>query len=224
MIQAVLFDLDGTLTDRQASLAPFLKGQYARCLSQFRNINGAAFHDRYMQLDEFGFTPRPQVYQTLVTEYSLSTTVEELVADFRAHIGGHSVLFPDTQDILRQLRADGCKLGIITNGSFEAQSEKIRTCKLDSFVDTILISAQEGIKKPEPEIFYRAAQRLSVKPTERLFVGDHPRLDVQGPQSVGMVAVWQKGFLAWPDDLAVSPDYTIDRIAELIPIVRGNNP
>jgi putative hydrolase of the HAD superfamily len=221
-MKAILFDLDGTLVDREASLEPFLRGQYDRCLLRSMGVDYTSFRDRYLALDGCGFTPRPQVYQTLITEYALDVITEALVLDFRTHIGGHSLLFPDTHEVLRQLRADGYKLGIITNGSMEAQSAKIHTCGLDSLIDSVLVSAQEGVKKPDAVIFQRAAERLSVEPVECVFVGDHPRLDVQGPQSVGMTTVWQRGCLPWPDDLTISPNYTIDRIAELLPIVYGS--
>ena len=47
MIKAILFDLDGTLVDRGASLATFLKGQYTRCLSQSGSVDYAAFRARF---------------------------------------------------------------------------------------------------------------------------------------------------------------------------------
>ena len=67
-------------------------------------------------------------------------------------------------------------------------------------------------------------QRLSAEPSECVFVGDHPLFDVHGARSVGMIAVWLRGSLPWPDHLTVPPDHTIDRIAELLPIVCGNRP
>ena len=67
-----------------------------------------------MKLDENGYTPRPDLYQFLVTEFSLNTTPEALVADFRAHFGSHTVLFPGTREVLSQLRSDGYQLGIIS--------------------------------------------------------------------------------------------------------------
>lgn len=219
VIKAVLFDLDGTLLDRQAALEPFLRAQYDRCLSQSENIGYEPFRDRYLQLDECGSTSRPQLYQTLVTDFALKCTANALVGDFRAHIGTHSIVFPFTYNVLGRLRTEEYKLGIVTNGSLEAQSAKIRTCHLEDFVDTILISAQEGVKKPDAEIFHRAAEYLCVDPAECVFVGDNPRHDIHGAQAVSMITVWLKGCLPWPADLSVSPDYTINGIAEMLPIL-----
>jgi putative hydrolase of the HAD superfamily len=52
-------------------------------------------------------------------------------------------------------------------------------------VDEIIISAEEGIAKPDPRIFRIAAERLGVRPQEAVFVDDRPE-NVQGARAVGM--------------------------------------
>ena len=56
---------------------------------------------------------------------------------------------------------------------------------LDTAVDEIIISAEEGIAKPDPRVFRIAAERLGVRPQEAVFVDDRPD-NVQGARAVGM--------------------------------------
>lgn len=59
---------------------------------------------------------------------------------------------------------------------------------LDAVVDEIIISAEEGIAKPDPRIFRIAAERLGVRPQEAIFVDDRPE-NVLGARAVGMRAI-----------------------------------
>jgi HAD superfamily hydrolase (TIGR01509 family) len=56
---------------------------------------------------------------------------------------------------------------------------------LNSEVDTIIISSEEGVMKPQPEIYRIAASRLGVQPQEAIFVDDELRF-VAAAQSLGM--------------------------------------
>jgi len=51
-----------------------------------------------------------------------------------------------------------------------------------------VVSGEEGIIKPEPEIFLIAAERLKVKPEECLFIDDIER-NVEGAKAVGMIGI-----------------------------------
>jgi putative hydrolase of the HAD superfamily len=84
--------------------------------------------------------------------------------------------------------------------------------------DLIVISGNEQVKKPDPQIFTRAAERLAVRPDECVFVGDHERNDIYGAGAVGMKTIWYPGDQQWPAEQAVAPDYTIRSLGELLAI------
>lgn len=92
-----------------------------------------------------------------------------------------------------------------------------------ALVDEVLISAKEKVKKPDREIFVRAAERLGVRVEESIFVGDNPQTDIVGAYEAGMQTVWLKRYLAWPEYLAVVPDYTVSALAELLAIWNRSN-
>ena len=160
-IHAVLFDLDGTLLDRRRSFELFVRKQRERFVSSL----GAIHSDRYVQtlvrLDRDGYGPREELFTGLVSEFDLPPPLAtDLLVDYRAGFPSACVLFPDVAHTLSALRSAGLRLGLITNGSVSMQSRKLECLSLSSSFDTILISAAEGISKPDPEIFRRALERL----------------------------------------------------------------
>ena len=140
------------------------------------------------------------------------------VIDFRQNAWQHCQTFSDADIVLQQLRRRGYQLGIITNGSSESQRAKLNGANLISHFDVILISEEEKVKKPDPEIFLLAAAKLNVNPQECIFVGDNPEVDIIGALQVGMQTVWRKGYLPWPDQLSIAPEHTIDELAQLLAI------
>ena len=216
MIKAILFDLDETLLDRSASVELFLQDQYHRY--RLLPLAFEKYRARFMELDERGYADKQTVFQTLVADFGLPTSAEELTADFRQNAWKHCRTFSDTRDVLEKLRSRGYRLGIITNGSVEMQRAKLIESGLSSLVDVALISEQEKVKKPDPVIFARAAERLGVQAAECVFVGDNPTADVAGAHHAGMKAVWLRGYLTWPEDLAIAPSYIVTTLTELLAI------
>src|SRR5260370_19556012 len=57
------------------------------------------------------------------------------------------------------------------------------------FFSFMVISGKEGVEKPDPAIFRLALERSGVAPEEAVFVGDHPRLDIEAASQLGMTGV-----------------------------------
>jgi putative hydrolase of the HAD superfamily len=92
--------------------------------------------------------------------------------------------------MLDALVARGYALGIVTNGRSPFQERNIEAMGIRSYFGAVLVSEAEGVRKPEPEIFLRAAQRLGVRAEEVVFVGDSAQADIAGAQKCGMKAIW----------------------------------
>ena len=80
------------------------------------------------------------------------------------------------------------KTAILSNAPYDIRSLVTQRFHLDREVDTIIISAEEKMRKPQPEIFYLATNRLKVHPHEALFVDDESRF-IEGAQAIGMSGV-----------------------------------
>ncbi len=221
MLQAVLFDLDETLLDRSAGLEAFLHDQYARYAANFQHIPYATFRRRFVELDQHGYVHKSIVYQQLLDELMIQhVTVEELLTDYRMRCWQHGQTFADTHTTIATLRNWNLKLGIVTNGETAFQYQHMQATGLTALVDTLLISEQEQLRKPDPEIFGRAAARLDVSPGDCLFVGDNPTADILGAHGVGMQTAWLRHHRQWPAQLTTQPTYTIAMLRELLEIVK----
>lgn len=220
-IQAVVFDLDGTLLDRRTSFEQFVRNQWDRFSDSVGPVEPDEYVRTLIRLDRDGYAPRRDLFTGLVARFELRIELAEtLLTDYRARFASACRLFPDVLETLAALRASGFALGLITNGSVRMQSQKLEYLSLSPSFDTILISAAEGVSKPDPEIFHRALARLQVDPARSVYVGDHPDVDIAGARAAGMHAVWRRD----PNvSEPVSADAIIDEVGELLTLLNAKN-
>jgi putative hydrolase of the HAD superfamily len=95
-------------------------------------------------------------------------------------------LYEDVEPVLRELRAHGLRIGLVSNGARDLR-EFVRHHGLE--VDVTVASRYHGKVKPDPTIFRKALDRLGVEPAEAVMVGDHLEDDVEGARALGMRAV-----------------------------------
>ncbi|MFP3357183.1 HAD family hydrolase [Planococcus sp. 11815] len=220
MIQAVLFDLDGTLLNRDASVVSFIDDQYERMHGSLGHIPKELYVGRFIELDSRGYVWKDRVYAQLIQEFEIEqTTVELLLEDYLAHFRFHCHPFDGLQAMLESLKQQGVKLGIISNGKEKFQLDNIKALGIEKWFDVILISESENLRKPDPRIFERAMASLNVLPSHSLFVGDHPTTDVEAAKNAGMIGVWKKD-AGWNEAAA---DYAIDELDEVNRIVQELN-
>ncbi|ANX11597.1 L-2-haloalkanoic acid dehalogenase [Fictibacillus arsenicus] len=216
MVNTVLFDLDGTLLNRDVSIQNFASDQYERLTDRIGNIPKEIYVSRFIELDNRGYVWKDKVYQQIVKEFHIEgITWEGLLADYLAYFKHFCVPFPGLQSMLKKLKAKSISLGIITNGFTHFQMSNIDALGIKEFFDIMLISESEGIKKPDIQIFNRAIHYLKSTPQHCIFVGDHPINDIDGAKNAGMITVWKKDN-QWEK---VNADFAIDQLTEIIEIV-----
>lgn len=213
MIQAVLFDLDGTLLDREVSIEKFIAAQYDRLTEHLGHIAKQDYMARFIELDCNGQVWKDKVYQTLVTEFAIvGVSWQALLDDYDTQFQLHCVPFDFLHETLDLLKQQGYKLGMVTNGLGPFQSRTIAGLGIQDYFDAILISEVEQVQKPQPEIFQRAMERLDVSDDNSVFVGDHPDADIAGAKSANMKAIWKRNSV-WPE--ATAADAAIDCLSEI---------
>lgn len=220
MIQAVIFDLDGTLLNRDASLKLFIESQYERLKPELEVIPKQRYVERFIELDARGMVWKDRVYQQLVEEFQLKEIAwQELLADYVSCFKDYCVPFPHLKIVLEELKEKSIRMGIISNGRGQFQMDAIQALGIKQYFDVILISEWEGIKKPDSRLFEKALAAVSAEPEEALYVGDHPVNDVKGAKAAGLKAIWKKE-AQWS---AAAADYIIEELNEILDIVQQEN-
>jgi FMN phosphatase YigB (HAD superfamily) len=123
-------------------------------------------------------------------------------------------------ECITQLVDHGFRVGILTNGWSPLQEKKIAKA-LGYFPGPVLVSEAIGAYKPSAEAFRRLASALACSASELWYVGDNAVADIDGARSYGLPAIWLADHAApYPMGLR-APTARIDRLAALVPIVRG---
>lgn len=100
----------------------------------------------------------------------------------------HWQLFPETIEVLTQLKERGFELGIVTN--FDSRFFQVsRALDIQRFFDSVTISSLAGAAKPASKIFSYALAEHMLDANEVLHVGDHRIEDFEGAQQAGLQAV-----------------------------------
>ncbi|URN93758.1 MAG: HAD family hydrolase [Candidatus Pristimantibacillus lignocellulolyticus] len=222
MIKAVIFDLDGTLLDRESSLKEFLFAQY-NALIALQKIEYSIFRQRFIELHQRGYVWKDVVYRQLIDEYQLNITSKELLEDYLERFQHHCIGFSGMEEMLNELKIKNLKLGIITNGYSQFQRSNIRGLGITDYFDVIVVSEEEKIKKPATEIFERMLQRLQVCASEAIYVGDHPQNDVKGSITAGMTGIWKEDYYYERPEVTCQTIKELMEVIEIIKEVNGDN-
>lgn len=136
---------------------------------------------------------------------------EELVGVLYSRFSHPSAykLFDDVLPCLTELKAAGYRLGLISN--FEGWlQEMLVEMEVGHLFEVSVISAFEGIEKPDRELYQRALSRAGVSPDAAAHIGDSPRMDVEPASAVGMTTILLDRHGRYPD----VPGHRVATLAE----------
>lgn len=101
-------------------------------------------------------------------------------------------LHPEIIPMLSRLKKSGLFIALISN-CYSEEAEVIRQSELFPYFDAVFLSYEQGVQKPEEEIFKRCMHKLSVNPEECLYIGDGGSFELETARNLGMTAaqaVW----------------------------------
>ena len=224
MIKAILFDFDGTMSNRQVNAYGVFEEYLAPYFKDMSDIEYEAVLQDLMISDCNGsidiiFRLKPFVHK--YGKYLPSDFIEVFTDYYMEYMWKHAVLKPNALFILDKLRKDGYKLGLLSNGDAKSQYDKINYCKLPEEFDEIIVTGDYGISKPNPEIFKIMANKLGVKPEECIYIGDTFSTDILGAIKANMIPVWITQLSERPANRYKG--YRIEKLEELLDIVKKEN-
>ena len=125
-------------------------------------------------------------------------------------------LYPDTRECLQVLEKK-YKLGIIAN-QIPGAEKRLADMGIRTFFDLIITSAEEGVAKPDSEIFRIALNRAGCAPDEAVMIGDRIDNDIIPAKQMGMKTVWIRQGVGkyWNIHGACeTPEFEVNSLSEL---------
>ncbi|MCA8937270.1 MAG: TIGR02253 family HAD-type hydrolase [Planctomycetes bacterium] len=131
--------------------------------------------------------------------------------------------YEDAIDVLQLLRdKTDLKLGVISSGLAVKQAEKLVRLGVVGLFEPegIFISDEIGISKPNPKLYLRACAAFGVRPSEAIYVGDRPKMDVDPCNRIGMITVLNKRTQREYEPAETKPDFEIHNFFDLLDILK----
>jgi HAD superfamily hydrolase (TIGR01662 family) len=197
-IEAVLFDLGGTLIDNYdyahwTDLARkcFLELDDDALAHAVAEIEKETDVPQGTARDEWTF---PDFWRAILERASGREvdrpTAERFLALARER-PGFTRLYSDARRCLEELREQGRRLGVVSNSSSEARVRAIlHENGVLPFFERIVSSGTEGVAKPDPELFHRALGRMKVAPDAAFYIGNLAYVDATAARAAGLHSVW----------------------------------
>ena len=127
----------------------------------------------------------------------------------------HLKPYPGVLETLRELKRQGYKLGVVSDGVRLKARMRLNEAGLDGYFDAVVTYEDTGKQKPAREPFLRICDELGVNPEECLMVGDWPERDVQGGRLAGMKTCLAK----YGQMHETKADYQIEIFSKLLTVV-----
>jgi phosphoglycolate phosphatase len=182
-IEAVLFDLDGTLIDSAPDLGAAAdrmrvqRGLPSLPLERYRPMAGAGA--RGMLGIAFGMTPQHPDYDALREEFFVS---------YERRMTEHTRVFQGVAELIEALTSRGLRWGVVTNKSSRFTDPLTRSMALFASSEAVVSGDTTPHAKPHPAPLLEAARRLRVEPSRCIYVGDDER-DILAGRAAGMGTV-----------------------------------
>ncbi len=220
--RAVIFDLGSTLIEYEAIPWSEMNLHCSASARKFLHKKGynvpdeTEFHQAYEAVkDKY----RDKAVETLV-EWTVLQAAGDLLQQldievnedllnhfFDAYyepLGDRIYPYDDVLKTLEKVKRQFRIIGLVSNTVFpeRAHRKELKRFGIEPYLDFAVFSSTFGVRKPHPDIFYKAANLAGVAPSECVFVGDRYLEDVEGPNRVGMSAILKlKDGREYPDDI-----------------------
>lgn len=204
-VDAVLFDLDDTLFDHRATsraaLAALQAGEPAlqrldldtlerRHVALLEELHEAGVMQGVVPVDE----ARVERFRRLLEEAGepparARALALDVAPRYRAAYAAARRAVPGARALLEIVRAR-VRVGVVSNNILTEQEAKLAQLGMRRLVDVLVVSAEEGVSKPDPAIFLATLERLGARAERAVMVGDSWATDVAGAHRAGIRAVW----------------------------------
>ena len=234
-VQALFFDLDGTLLDGSRLQESIVRacdmiaaGQPGLEAARLVEANNQVWLDYWPEVAE-KWTLGALDGESLSLEAWRRTlracgchdeSIVRLAARLHRNLGREAHrLFDDVRELFTSLKSARVPLALVTNGASDTQRDKLRVLGMEHWFDVVVISGEVGIAKPDASIFRLALNKLPAERENVWHVGDSLTTDVAGAKAAGLTAVWlnRSGLVRREGD--PEPDLEIRSLSNLMAFI-----
>ena len=209
-LQAVLFDLDGTLLDTAPDffvVVNQLCQRHGWPQQDYASVRNTVSHgSRALITLISGVEPDKPHFESLRNE---------LLTLYIDHIAVKTTFFDGMENVLNWLESENIQWGIVTNKPRLYTELLLTQLQLAQRCGTVVCPDDVSATKPDPEPLFLACQQLNIAPASTLYVGDHRR-DIEAGQRAGMQTVDHSD----PAD-SWGANYLVEHASELLPLLQN---
>ncbi|MFT5577249.1 MAG: 2-phosphoglycolate phosphatase [Bermanella sp.] len=215
MIQAVLFDLDGTLIDTAPDFVRVLNG-----MRQRRNLSDIAYERVHATVSEGARALVELGFELSEGDQDFEALRQELLDNYRQQLSVESRLYPGMNDVLAWLKARNISWGIVTNKPLLYAEPLIRDLQLQERCKSLVCPDHVKQRKPHAEPILLACSQLGVDAKSSVYVGDHRR-DIEAGKNAGSTTIaCSYGYINSQDPAeSWNADYTVKHAIDIIQIL-----
>jgi FMN phosphatase YigB (HAD superfamily) len=219
-VEAVLFDIDGTLCEYRRDGSELLELTFETLdvdpffdLGDYYERFGDAIEAGNDTIDEI----REYCFADIARDSGRDPEVGRELADVYALERDHSdvVWMPGAKESLDAID-ERYPIAAVTNGGPEMQNQKLSGLGIEDRFETVVYAGHELPAKPKPDAFYQALAYVDAEPETVVHVGNSVRSDVRGAKNAGVRSAWIRdgdgsdGFVPTP-----RPDYVLNSMHDL---------
>lgn len=199
-LKMIFFDIDGTLLDHKgAEQEGIRKFYFSNDFNKLCDFN--KFKEIWVKCSDKNFEKflnkecsfeqqRAMRIVDVYKEFDKEITYNEALDKFKDYLNAYEAswkAFDDVMGCLNMLR--GYKLGIISNGDYEQQVEKLRKLNIIEYFCDVVAASDVGYAKPNSRIFEIACERNGVDVKNAFYVGDNMKTDIIPANEIGMKGI-----------------------------------
>jgi len=190
LIKAVIFDLDGTITQ------PFFDFDAIR--------------------EEMGYPPEAEPILELMKKmtHQERENAERILQVHEDRAVAESILNPGAKETLTELRSRGILIGVLTRNK---RDNAVAVADKHGLIFDAIVGREEGPAKPDPFGIFYLCEQFAIKPHESLVVGDY-LFDLLCARAADAIAVLLKNHHK-ADDFMHHADFVIENIADVLNII-----
>ncbi|MEO0224104.1 MAG: TIGR02253 family HAD-type hydrolase [candidate division WOR-3 bacterium] len=225
MIKGIIFDLDNTLVDFTRFKENSIKSAIEAMIDAGLKIDPETAYKKIFQIYEEKGWEYQKVFDDFLIEFlgyiDYKILASGIVAYRRAKEGS-LVLYPNVTRTLLSLVKKGIKLAVVSDAPALQVWTRLVQMNLHHIFDVVITFDDTGKRKPEPEPFLKALEKLKLKPEEVIMVGDWAERDIVGAKKVGIKTIFARYGNTF-GTVNSGADWEIDDIEEIIKIVEEVN-